>query len=975
MTAKGSTKKVGKAVEKPEPNDVETRQIILDPVHYQQLLQEKQERIKELTAINRTVRLLRAQHSVDDTLQQICSILQAAYQYPDYTCVRITFDNRTFTNLNFRETKWTHSQDFETIDNKSGIIEVFYLKDFPELDEGPFLKEERDLIISIAGIIASYLNSLKSLERSHETQERLKELACINRTSSILKEGKPIEEALLQICQILPQAWQYPEFAVARIQFDGMVFKSQNFKETKWTQSQHFETIDNQEGAIDVFYTKEFPESDEGPFMKEERELINNLANLIAGYLNSVKGKTLLRKTLDDKTVREKYSSDDGTSKYSRQLLQTFLNKSNYNRDIYHDLMPFMVKEILLVANLYDAYSIEKEGKFSEYVLGDYQQLNLTSIPRITGVSTPEEAMNQLHIKHFDLVVIMVGVDKNLPIVLSEMVKLEFPYIPVFLLLNNNSDLALFEGSDKKFPNIDKVFIWNGESKMFLAMIKHVEDKINVENDTKVGLVRIILLVEDSAKYYSRYLPILHQIVMEQTRRIIDDVATDELYKVLKLRARPKIILASSYEDAIYIFDKYKEYILCLISDIKFEKGSRMDEMAGINLVEYVRKEIPALPIIIQSSELSNQEKAFEMKATFINKNSDSLSQDLKSFITHFLGFGNFVYKDSMGKQIAVARSLKEFENQLKTIPDESLIYHAQRDHFSMWLMARGEIQAARILLPYKVTDFKNPQNIREYLISVIQQFRNEQNKGKVIPFEESAILDESNVVSLTSGSLGGKGRGLAFINTLIYNYDFSVHIPNINIRAPKTSVIGTEEFEYFIQRNNLYDIVIGETDYEEIKQIFIKSKLTDSLIKKLKIILKLINKPLAVRSSGLFEDSLMQPFAGIFETYLLPNCHPDFNVRFQQLMDAIKLVFASVYSSLSKSYIQSVHYKIEEEKMAVIIQEVVGNQFENVYYPHISGVAQSYNYYPFSYMKPEEGYAVIALGLGKYVVEGEKAS
>jgi hypothetical protein len=390
--------------------------------------------------------------------------------------------------------------------------------------------------------------------------------------------------------------------------------------------------------------------------------------------------------------------------------------------------------------------------------------------------------------------------------------------------------------------------------------------------------------------------------------------------------------------------------------------------------VEHIRKEIPALPVMIQSSEASHAEEAYKLKAAFIDKNSDTLSQDLNSFITHYLGFGNFVYRDSEGRKIAVAKSLKEFENLLGTIPNESLTYHAQRDHFSMWLMARGEIQTARVLLPYKVADFKNPQNLREYLISIIQKFRNEQNRGKLVPFEESAILDESNVVSLTAGSLGGKGRGLAFINSLIYNYDFSEYIPNINIRTPKTSIIGTEEFEYFLSRNKLYDFAVNTNDYDEIKRTFLKGKLTESLVKKLKVILRLIRKPLAVRSSGLFEDSLMQPFAGIFETYLLPNNHPDLNVRLQQLMDAIKLVFASIYSPLSKSYIESVNYKIEEEKMAVVLQEVVGNQFDKVYYPHISGVAQSYNYYPFSYMKPEEGFGVIAIGLGKYVVEGEKA-
>jgi hypothetical protein len=414
--------------------------------------------------------------------------------------------------------------------------------------------------------------------------------------------------------------------------------------------------------------------------------------------------------------------------------------------------------------------------------------------------------------------------------------------------------------------------------------------------------------------------------------------------------------------------------MLCLISDVKFEKAGKTDSQAGFELVKYARTLNADLPTIIQSHNPENARMAYQLKTTFIDKNSETLVQDFKSFITHYLGFGNFIYRDTEGRQIAVARSLKEFESLLITIPDESLIYHAKKDHFSLWLMARGEIQVAKIINPAKVTDFESPSKLREYLVEVIQQFRNEQNKGKVIPFEESAILDETNVVSLSSGSLGGKGRGLAFINTLIYNHDFEKLLPNIRIRTPKTSVIGTDEFEYFIERNKLQDLIVNGIDYDEIKQLFIKSSLTETLVKRLRILLKHITNPIAIRSSGLFEDSLMQPFAGIFETYLLPNNDPDFNTRLQQTMDAIKLVYASVYSKVARGYIEAIHYKIEEEKMAVIIQEVVGNRFEDCYYPHISGVAQSYNYYPFAHMKPEEGFAVAALGLGKQVVEGEKA-
>ena len=937
------------------------------------LLFETRERKKELSTINQTTSIIKLERPIAETLEAICTILPAGWQYPEHTVAKIRFDEIEFTTDGFQETEWKQEQGFETIDSQVGGIEVFYTKDFPPSDEGPFLKEERDLITNLASLIEGYLNRVKGKEGRYVTTERLKELAAINQTTNILRTGKPIEEALHQICLVLPKAWQYPEFTVCRIRYGRMEFTSPNFKETHWCQKQQFETIDNQEGSIEIFYLKAFPVSDEGPFMQEERHLVINLANIITGYLNSVKGKAILKKVKrDDPPVLS--GSDLEKSKYSRKLLQTFLNRTNYNRDIYHDLMPFKVKEILLVANLYDAYSIEKEGRFSEHVLGEYYQLSLSTMPRITGVSSSEEVFDQLNSKHYDLIIIMMGVDKTFPVELSRKIKDKFQYIPVFLLLNSNTDIALFEETQEKLSWIDRVFVWNGDSKIFFAMINYLEDKINVENDTQIGMVRVILVVEDSPQYYSLYLPMLYNIVLEQTKHIIEDVTTDELYRILRLKARPKILLASTYEEAMRIFGKYKDYILCLISDVKFKKDGQLNSTAGFSLVNQIRKEIKDLPTVLQSFDIENSNEAYKLQASFIHKNSETLLSDFKSFITHYLGFGHFIYRDKEGGQIAVARSLKEFEELLKIIPEESLLYHARKDHFSLWLMARGEIQVAKILNPAKVTDFKDPTSLREYLINVIRSFRNEQNIGKVIPFEESAILDDTNIVTLTEGALGGKGRGLAFVSTLINNYDFSQHIPNINIRTPLTSIIGTEEFEYFLDRNDLHDKVVFESDYLNIRKWFVEAKLTETLSRKLKILIKHITKPLAVRSSGLFEDSLNQPFAGIFETYLIPNNHPDPKERLEQLMTAIKLVYASVYSKVAKGYIEAINYKIDQEKMAVVIQEVVGNQYEDVFYPHISGVANSYNYYPFAHMKPEEGFAVAAVGLGRYVVEGERA-
>ncbi len=803
----------------------------------------------------------------------------------------------------------------------------------------------------------------------HDQQERLKELGCINQTTYILKEGKPIEETLQQIVLLLPAAWQYPEYTAARIMYLGKSFETPDFQETSWRMVQEFTTIDDEKGTIEVFYTKEFTIETEGPFLKEERDLIRNIASLITGYINSYKARDFIRST-----SIEREEDEDLTHVSSRKLLQKFLERHNAERDVFHDLQPFKVKEILLVANLYDAYSIEGEGRFSDHMLGEYYQLSLTSLPRVTGVTGDEEAFNKLKARHYDMVIIMVGIHKERPMNLCKKIKDKYPYLPTFLLINKPEDINYVKQQKAAGVPFDNYFVWTGESKVFFAMVKLLEDMVNVDNDTKKGLTWVILLIEDSSEYYSSYLPMLYTLVLEQTRNLIADVSTDELYKVLRLRARPKILLASSWEDAINIYNNYKESLLCVISDIRFPKNGELHETAGYDLIKLIKKELPNLPSVLQSSDPENAKYAFDLKASFINKNSESLLQDLKSFITYYLGFGHFVYRDNSGRQIAVAKSMKEFEAYLETIPEDSLAYHAMKNHFSLWLMARGEVKIAKLINPIKVTDFSSLKELRKFLLEIIRKRRRETNKGRVINFEESAIIDETNVVSLSVGSLGGKGRGLAFINTLIYSFELGKLLPGINIKAPVTAIIGTDEFDMFMERNHLWDKVKTESDFSILQPMFLEGSLSYTLDKQLRVLLKQTDKPLAVRSSSLFEDSMSQPFSGIFGTYILPNNHPDFEVRLRQLSEAIKLVFSSIYSRNARNYFEAINYKIEQEKMAVVLQEVVGHRYEDVYYPHISGTAQSYNFYPVAHMTPQDGFAVMAVGLGHYVVEGEKA-
>ncbi|WP_430810840.1 MULTISPECIES: PEP/pyruvate-binding domain-containing protein [unclassified Carboxylicivirga] len=943
----------------------------------QQQHSESIERLKELSTINRTTRIINEGKSVDGVLQQIAFIAPQGWQYPEYTVARIQLGDKVYTSEYFIETEWVQTQRLQTRDGQHGSIDIFYTKSFPAVNGDPFLPEERDLLITLSRLITDFMNDRLAAREMREHDERLKELHTINETARILALQLPPRDTLQQVVDKLPAGMQYPNYSVARIRFEEAEFVSPGFAETPWLLHHSFETIHGKKGSVEIYYLKELAKTREELFLNEENDLVLNLCHLIVGYLNGLEARRLMERVKShssmDRRKMSATSAEEGR-KPGKHLLQNFMHHNNAARDIYHDLMPFRVKEILLVATLYDAYAIENEGRFTEQVMGGFHQLHLSLLPRVTGVTTYEEAISKLNEKHFDLIIVMVGVEKQKPMVLSQMVKEEYPYIPIFMLLNSDADIPYFQERQQELGVLDEIYVWNGDPKVFSSMVFHLEDQVNIENDTAIGLARVILLVEDSVTYYSKYLPLLYASVLEQTKRLIDDVKEDELYGVLRLKARPKIILARTYEEAQAIIDKYRDYLLCMISDVEFSREGKLDVNAGFDLVSYAKQQIKDLPVILQSAKIEYSQDAYELKTVFINKYSDSLIQDIKTFISRYLGFGNFVYKDAGGRTIAVARNLKEFERAMRTVPVESIVYHARKNHFSLWLMARGEIKIARKIAPYRISDFEDSEHIRSYLLDVITHHREEKNQGKVIAFDEVDAIDDTKIVSLSGGSLGGKGRGLSFINTLLFNFDFERHVPGIKIRTPRTTVVGTDEFEMFIERNKLRDVAFRDLSYHRIKKLFMAGELSSSLVQRLKRLLGLFTGPLAVRSSGLLEDSLKQPFSGVFETYLLPNNADTPQARLQDLCNAVKLVFASVYSDSARAFTEAVDFKIEEEKMAVVIQEAVGHQYGQVFYPSISGVAQSYNYYSFGHMNPEDGFAVMALGFGKYVVDGEKA-
>ncbi len=930
---------------------------------------------KEYTGLYKLSKLIKEDNTKKQTLEQACAVLTEYFLPEKDVNIRIKYNGEKYCLdcSSFQKSKSKIERSFQTIYRNKAIIEVFYTG---EKESIAFSKEEVGFIKKASVIIASYLNEIEIAltAQIHQKQqykilsqqkEKFKILSCLSNMQEIVKSQKPLSNTLQQIAFELQKSMEYPEYYIVRILYNDKVYSSpKDFPKTKllntkWTIKEPFETIQGT-GMIAVNLLKELPDKNISIFNFEEKDLVKKAADMITKYINDYQ---------KEENVEKKETHLDQITK--KRFVRNFLYKNNFARDIFHDLMPYKVKEILLFASLYDAFSIEKEGRISDHILGEYYQLNLTTVPRITAVSTKDEVFAQLNQKYFDLIIIMSGLDKKMPIKLSRFINKKFGYIPTYLLVNNNTDISYYQ----ELKYIDNVFVWNGDSRIFFTMTKLLEDKINVENDTKIGYSRIILLVEDSARYYSRYLPLLYTNVLNQTKRIIDDVSKmDELYKVLRLRARPKVLLATNYEHAIEIFEKYKNNILCLISDVKFPKEGKLTKDAGFQLIRHVRKEIPDLPIVMQSSNIENKKLANEQGLKFIYKNTEALLQEIRNFIEVNLGFGNFIFKDEEGNKYEEAKNLEEFKEKLKIIPEKSINYHAGKNHFSLWLTARGEIQIAKLLAPLQVEDFPSLEHLRAHLINVIEELMHERTKGKTVDFRENSIWDEGTIAILASGALGGKGRGLAFINSLLYSFDLSEFIPKINLREPRTAIIGIDEFEYFLDRNELSNWVYKVNDYEKIKKRFLDANLSERLIVKLELLLRQTHKPLAVRSSGLFEDSLMQPFAGIFATYILPNSHENLQIRLHQVCQAIKLVYASVFSKTSRDYINAINYKIEEERMAVIIQELVGNKYNEVYYPHISGTAQSYNYYPFAHMEPEDGFAVCAIGLGTYVVSGEKA-
>lgn len=634
----------------------------------------------------------------------------------------------------------------------------------------------------------------------------------------------------------------------------------------------------------------------------------------------------------------------------------------------FANLMTKRIYNVLLIATKYDIFILEEDGRIDEQIFFEYTSLNLRYPPRFTQVSTEEEALEYLNEYHYELIIHMPNMDDNDMFAIARNIKAEHEDIPAIVLTPFSREVSKrLSTEDLSFA--DYIFSWLGNSNLLLAITKLIEDAMNVEHDTGTVGVQVILLVEDSVRFYSSALPALFKIVLEESKEFSKE-ALNEHHKMLRMRGRPKILLARSYEEATEIYIKYKDNMLGIITDMSYMHEGVKEKLAGYNLAKWIRTQDKFLPVIFNSSEVENKVYADELNCSFIDKNSKSFPIDLRRQIVEQFGFGDFIIVDPDTKEeILRIKNLKDLQRSIMNIPDKSLLYHMSHNHFSRFLYSRAMFPIAETLKRLHVNDL-NLEDARQLIYDSIVEYRRMKNTGVIAIFEKDRFDEFSNFARIGNGSLGGKGRGLAFLGNIVKTHFELNENPEFPVIIPKTVVLCTDIFDEFMESNNLYPIALSDIPDEEILRHFLKAELPNRLFDDFIAFFDVVKSPLAIRSSSLLEDSYYQPFAGIYSTYMIPNLE-DKEQMLQLIRVAVKSVYASVFYQDSKAYMNATQNIIDQEKMAIVLQEVVGNQYGDRFYPTMSGVTRSLNFYPIGNEKSEEGIANVALGLGKYIVDG----
>ncbi len=635
-------------------------------------------------------------------------------------------------------------------------------------------------------------------------------------------------------------------------------------------------------------------------------------------------------------------------------------------------MMQKRIYKVLIICSNYDFFLLEEDGRIDEQIYNEYVSLNLRYPPIFLQAQNGEQAFKMLQEDKIDLIISTMNIGAMDAFQFSKCLKVNYPNIPVVLLTHFSREVSL-RLAHEDTSALDHVFCWLGKAEIILAIIKLIEDRMNLDDDLERNGVQAILLVEDSIRFYSSYLPNLYRIILNQSKEFMHE-GLNEHQSMLRLRGRPKIILVNNYNDAVKYFEKYQNNLLGIISDVNYKKDGVSTKDAGILFAKRVKEEDQYFPFLLQSSQADVEIIAKEIKVGFINKNSKTLSQELREFVQRFFAFGDFEFQNpDTYEVIEKASDLKELQKMLRKIPDDCLLYHVNRNHISKWLRARALFKLADIFKPLTPEDFDNLEGIRRFMVEAISEFRLNKGRGVISAYDRNRYDEYLNFSRIGEGSLGGKARGLAFIDSLIKKHELFNKYENVIIKIPRTVVLATDVFDEYMETNNLYKIGISDLSDDEILNHFINSRLPFRIHKDLSTFISVTKNPIAIRSSSVLEDSHYQPFAGIYSTYMIPKneCNPALMMK--MLTDAIKSVYASVYFKNSKTYMTATHNVIDEEKMAIVLQEVCGCRYGNVFYPTISGVARSINFYPIEPEKPSDGIANIAMGLGRIIVDGGK--
>jgi CheY-like chemotaxis protein len=633
--------------------------------------------------------------------------------------------------------------------------------------------------------------------------------------------------------------------------------------------------------------------------------------------------------------------------------------------------MRFRVQNILFVSSLYESFIMSEDGQLNELILSKFLDLNLSHAPNLSRVSSGAEALALAKEQSFDVIITSLQLGDMNAVQLARQVRNAGLDLPVLVLAYDHRELKEFEGRHG-FSELEQVFVWQGDARILLAMVKLWEDKVNVEFDSSLG-VPVLLIVEDSVRFYSSFLPVIYSEVMKLSQSIFSE-GVNLYQRLLRMRARPKILLATTFNEAWSYFNTYQSNVMGVVSDIQFprEEGGKVSPSAGLELAQRIREARPDIPILLQSSNPEFKETAESVASGFLLKGSPVMLDEIRRYLTDHSFFGDFVFRMGRnGEEVDRAADLRSLLEKLETVPAESIGFHGARHDFSSWLRARGEFALAYRLRPRQVSDYESLEDLREDLIRSIGAYRREQSRSTVADYDPDVLSYAGGIMRIGGGSIGGKGRGLAFATRLVDRFRLEDRFPGVRIFVPPAVILGTDVFNEFLDGNELRSLSLRSEDESEMAHRFAEARFPWAARQQLASFLFASAHPLAVRSSSLLEDSPYQPFAGIFETLMLPNDHPDPAVRLEELIQAIKAVYASTFSRHSKTFLKATPYRLEEEAMAVIVQKLVGQDRNGLFFPDLSGVARSFNYYPTPPMTSADGIAAVALGLGKTVVEG----